>query len=312
MTVIGHREQQAAFASAVASGRLHHAWLLTGPNGVGKATFADAAVRMLMTGATGTSLTAAGGHPALALLDADSHPDCRRLARTENERGKLRNEIVVEQVRELQGLLQETPAFGGWRTVIVDSADELNRNSANALLKNLEEPPEKTLFLLVSHSPNRLLATIRSRCRVLRFQPLSDGDVREVLTRHGITADTQQMVALSQGAPGRALRFAGLDLGGLAAALDRLAARGDTGEALTLAKSLAGKTAQPRYEAFIELVPAYLSAAARGRTGASLAHTLALWEKAALLAAEALPLAHDPQAVAFELAGYVTALDNPR
>jgi DNA polymerase III subunit delta' len=189
----------------------------------------------------------------------------------------------------------------------------MNRSAANAFLKNLEEPPEKTLFLLVSHSPIRLLPTIRSRCRTLRFQPLGEADVRAVLTRaleDSSPAEIEALAALAEGSPGRALRFAGLDVEKLTRALADLA--NGQGDAMALAKSLGGKTAQARYEAFVELVPAFIAGAARERTGASLARALQLWEKAHALAAEAVPLAYDPQVVAFELAGYVGELDNPR
>ncbi|MBB4630547.1 DNA polymerase III subunit delta' [Sphingosinicella soli] len=307
MSIIGHQAQQDAFRAAWDQGKVHHAWLLTGPPGIGKASVAGALARFVLTDGKGPP------HPALALMEAGSHPDFRVLQRGLNDRGALRAEIVVEQVRELQSLFQSKPGFGGWRVVLVDAADEMNRSSSNAFLKNLEEPPEKTLFLLVSHNPVRLLPTIRSRCRTLRFQPLGEPDVRAVLTRaleESSAAEIEALVALAEGSPGRALRFAGLDVQKLTLALSELSRGG--GDAMALARSLAGKTAQARYEAFVELVPAFIAGAARTRTGASLARTLQLWEKAHALAAEAVPLAYDPQVVAFELAGYVGELDNPR
>jgi DNA polymerase-3 subunit delta' len=305
--IVGHQAQQEMFRAAWDQGKVHHAWLLTGPPGIGKASVAQALARFVLTDGKGAP------HPALALIEAGSHPDLRILQRGLNDRGALRAEIVVEQIRDLQSLFQSKPGLGGWRVVVVDAADEMNRSAANAFLKNLEEPPQKTLFLLVSHSPVRLLPTIRSRCRTLRFQPLADADVRAVLTREledSSAAEVEALVPLAEGSPGRALRFAGLDVGKLTEALVGLA-KGE-GDAMALAKSLAGKTAQARYEAFVELVPAFIAGAARGRTGASLARALQLWEKAHALAAEAVPLAYDPQVVAFELAGYVGDLDNPR
>jgi DNA polymerase-3 subunit delta' len=305
--IVGHQAQQEMFRAAWDQGKVHHAWLLTGPPGIGKASVAQALARFVLTDGKGPP------HPALALIEAGSHPDLRILQRGLNDRGALRAEIVVEQIRDLQSLFQSKPGLGGWRVVVVDAADEMNRSAANAFLKNLEEPPGKTLFLLVSHSPVRLLPTIRSRCRTLRFQPLADTDVRAVLTREladSSAAEVDALVPLAEGSPGRALRFAGLDVGKLTEALVGLA-KGE-GDAMALAKSLAGKTAQARFEAFVELVPAFIAGAARGRTGASLARALQLWEKAHALAAEAVPLAYDPQVVAFELAGYVGELDNPR
>lgn len=305
MSIIGHGEQREAFRSAWRSERVHHAWLLTGPPGIGKSAVAHSIARFVLT-----SGEEGGHHPALALIEAGSHPDLRVLQRGLNDRGALRAEIVVDQIRDLQPLFQSSAGYGGWRVVIVDAADEMNRSAANAFLKNLEEPPEKTLFLLVSHSPIRLLPTIRSRCRTLRFQPLANDEVRTVLTGQlpeSSTAEINALVALAEGSPGRALRFAGLDVQKLTEALNALVS--GEGDALALARSLAGKTAQARYEAFVELVPAFVAGSARGRTGASLAHALQLWEKAHALAAEAVPLAYDPQAVAFELAGIVSELD---
>ena len=315
MTLIGHREQQTAFLDAWAGGRMHHAWLLAGPAGIGKAHFADAAARHVLAGGEGARFGSRPGHPALALLDAGSHPDFRRLERTPNDRGTLRAEIGVDDVRALLPMFRTRPSLDGWRVVVVDAADELGRAAANALLKTLEEPPAHTLFLLVSHSPSRLLPTIRSRCRTLRFQPLADAEVRAVLhaERPDIdTAEADRLVAIAGGAPGRALRFAGLDIGKLTSALEDLAASGSNAEALALARGLAGKTQQARYEAFVELVPAFISGAARTAKGPALAKALTLWEKAHALAAEAVPLAYDPQAVAYELAGYVAELSRQR
>ena len=270
------------------------------------------AAQFILTGGEGDALTAKPGHPALALLAAGSHPDFRLLERTENDRGTLRAEIVVDQIRELQPLFNTKPTFDGWRVVIIDAADELNRNAANAFLKNLEEPPEKTVFFLVSHSPSRLLPTIRSRCRILRFQPLGDADTSAILRAELPEADRRRDQRARQSC--RTVRLGGrcVLLGSTSTSCRirsrALAKSGSQGDALALSKSLAGKTAQARYEAFIELVPGFIAAEARGRGGASLAHAIGLWEKAHALAAEAAPLAYDPQAVVFELAGIVGEL----
>jgi DNA polymerase-3 subunit delta' len=311
VTLVGHDEPVASFLAGWRSGRMHHAWLLAGPKGVGKASFADAAARHVLAGGEGERLGGRAGHPALALLAAGSHPDFRRLERTENDRGTLRAEIGVDEVRALLPMFVTPPSLDGWRVVIVDAADDLGRAAANALLKTLEEPPARTLFLLVSHSPGRLLPTIRSRCRTLRFQPLGDAAVRAVVCAERPDIDATEcdaLVRIAGGAPGRALRFAGLDIGTLTASLERLATSGTTADALALARSLAGKTAQARYEAFVELVPGFLAERARTMSGPALAKAVLLWEKAHALAGEAVPLAYDPRAVAFELAGHVAEL----
>jgi DNA polymerase-3 subunit delta' len=303
------------FLDAHASGKLHHAWLLAGPSGIGKAGFARAAATYVLASAAGPAegvahdrLHVSPDHRIARYIEAGSHPDLRSLAREIDDKGKTRANITIDQVRALQPLLSAKPSLSDRRAVIVDAADDLNKASANALLKNLEEPPAGTVFFLVSHSPGRLLPTIRSRCRMLRFQPLALHEVSEVLREQLPETDERERVALTalaEGSPGRALRFAGLDIEGLNRALDDLAGAPlprRQGLALALAKQLSGKAAQPRYEAFLELVPARLAEAARRRPGA-----LPLWEKAHSLASGALPLQLDPQSVAFELATLVAA-----
>jgi len=315
MGLIGHREQQQAFVAAASGGRMHHGWLLAGPAGIGKGRFAREAAAWLLARAAGPEegtdparLGVDSGHRIARLIASGAHPDLRLLERTESDSGKLRSEIVIDQVRELQPLFQTTPGLSPWRAVIVDAVDDLNRAAANALLKNLEEPPANTVFLLVSHSPGRLLATIRSRCRTLRFQPLPHPDVAEVLDAQLGPADDAERAALirfAEGSPGRALRFAGLAIDELQRELDSLAMGGPAERASDLARQLASKAAQPRFEAFLELAPATIAAAAQRRSGAARARALSAWEEASRLAAEALPLSLEPQAVAFRLASLV-------
>jgi DNA polymerase-3 subunit delta' len=313
--VIGHDEQIAAFKAAVIADRPHHAWLLTGPRGLGKALFAErAAVWLLANKPFGDDFAAADGSSAQSLVNAGSHPDFRRLVRTEDDKGKLRGNIRVDEVRALQPLFRQTPSIANWRIVIVDAADDMNVQSANALLKNLEEPPQQTLFFLISHTPGRLLPTIRSRCRALRFGRLSDLDVDRVLERAAPDlddADRATLVRLAEGAPGRALRFAESGIAALEEQLAELATVGPgaaPGKAMALARSLAGKGNTARYDAYLELVPAMLAHAARGRSNAELARTLADWEAVSALAGSAVALSLDPQAVAFDMAMKVAAL----
>jgi len=317
--LVGHSESAAAFRSSFLGGRTHHAWLLAGPPGVGKATFARAAASWALATAAGPpvaddSFDVPAGHPIAALVEAGSHLDLRRLVRTTDDKGKLRTVIRVDEIRALQPLFRNRPALSDWRVVIVDSADEMNQNAANALLKNLEEPPAGTLFLVVSHSPGRLLPTIRSRCRTLRFQPLSDTEVGIVLAteRSELPAsEIAALVAVAEGSPGRALALAEAGVGALTRDMDALAlARGGEGttRALSLSRSLAGKAAGPRYTAFLDLAPAYIARAARDRSGARGVRAVGLWERANDLAAGAVPLALEPQAVAFELATLVAGL----
>lgn len=320
MTLAGHREQADAFLEAWSTGRMSHAWLLAGPQGVGKRRFADAAALHVLADAAGPRvdpgrLDVERDHPTARLVAAGSHLDLRILEREVRERtGDLASGITIDQVRAVQPLLNSTPALSAWRAIIVDAADDLARPAANALLKSLEEPPPSTLFLLVSHAPGRLLPTIRSRCRTIRFKPLAHGDVDAVISSELPDigeAERAALLAIAEGAPGKALRYAGLDVAGLNAAIAEIEGKGRhaLSAQIALSRALALKAAQPRYEAFLELVPARIAARARALSGKRLAKALALWEKARDLAASAVPLSLDAQSVVFELGGLLAALD---
>lgn len=322
--MIGHDAAVADFKAAFASARPHHAWLLTGQQGVGKALFARQAAIWVLAGRPDVRGFAVDGtDPAARLVEAGSHLDFKVIERQINPTtGKMRGEIVMEQIIRRPGstvvplsdLLRSTPAIAEARVVIIDAADDMNRSVANALLKSLEEPGEGTLFLLVSHSPGRLLPTIRSRCRALRFRRLVDAEVEGVLAAAAPDLDADDratLVRLAAGAPGRALRFAESGIAQVEARLAELAIAlpaAAPGQALALARSVAGKVNTPAYEAVLELAPALLAAAARGRRGPALARALADWEAASALAASAITLSLDPHAVAFDLATRVAAL----
>lgn len=322
--MIGHDAEVAAFKAAFADRRPHHAWLLTGQQGIGKALFAHRAATWVLAGRPRvTGFEIPPGDPAARLMAAGSHLDFKVIERLESPTtGKLRGEIVIDQIIRRPGstviplsdLLRSTPALGDTRVIVIDAADDMNRNVANALLKNLEEPGPGTLFLLVSHSPGRLLPTIRSRCRTLRLARLTDAEVDAILAAEAPDLDTDDratLVRLAAGAPGRALRFAETGIAGLEARLADLAIAlpaAAPGQALALARGLAGKASAPAYEAFLELAPATIAAAARGRRGPALARAIADWEAATALAATAIPLSLDPQAVTFELATRVANL----
>jgi len=226
----GHQDAQNLFLEAYNAGRLPHAWLITGPQGIGKATLAHRIARFLLSRVENDDAeTGQGGlfgeeeAPKIDVTSLDVDLDSAAIQRAilgnhgglftlEVEQGGASKEIRVDDVRGLEHSLALSSAESSWRVVIIDSADEMNRNAANALLKSLEEPPERVVFLLVSHCPGRLLPTIRSRCRVLRLMPLQN-EVEEVLISGGISpldvggADIQFAILAAQGAPGRALRL---------------------------------------------------------------------------------------------------------
>jgi DNA polymerase III subunit delta' len=211
--LLGQDAAEATLVEAMRSGRMHHAWLLTGPEGVGKATLAFRFARRLLAGVPAEpSLALPETHPVFRRVAAGGHADLLTVERAWDEKKKkLRGEIVVDDVRRVAEFLHLTPAEGGWRVVIVDGAEEMNRNGANALLKVLEEPPPRALLLLVCSAAGRLLPTIRSRCRRLRLGPLDDAAMETLLARYLPQADAEQrgrLVTLAEGSIGRALALA--------------------------------------------------------------------------------------------------------
>jgi DNA polymerase-3 subunit delta' len=217
--LLGHGTAEETMLAASQSGRLHHAWLVTGPRGIGKATLAWRFARYLLCGGAGgglfgdapEGLEVAADAPGRSLIDARSHPDLFHLRRTLNtDTGRMRAEISVDDVRHLGGFMHMTPAMGKARVAIVDSADEMNRNSANAVLKILEEPPPNAVLLIVAHAPGRLLPTIRSRCRRLALKPLDDDTVVTLLGEHAPDTKPEERTALArlaEGSIGRALEL---------------------------------------------------------------------------------------------------------
>ena len=178
--LFGHDEAERALLETYRSGRLHHAWLISGPAGIGKATLAYRMARFVLahpdprasTVQAAKSLAVAADHAVTRRMAAQTHGDLLVIERTVNEKtGKLRQDIQVDDVRRMVGFFGSTAGEGGWRVAIVDAVDELNDQGANALLKMLEEPPRRALLLLVSHSAARVLPTIRSRCRLLARAP---------------------------------------------------------------------------------------------------------------------------------------------
>jgi DNA polymerase-3 subunit delta' len=295
--LIGHHRPREMFLDALSGGRLHHAWLITGPRGIGKRRFADWAALKLLSGGRGAEDTPVDD-PAASLVAAGSHPDHRVLTPPAEGKGAATASIIIDQIREMRDFLHSYPAIANWRTLIVDSIDSMNLNTANAFLKELEEPRQKTVFLLVSHSPARLLPTIRSRCRPLRLLALSDSESRRVLDDQepGLPeTELDNLVALARGAPGSVADLAGADFAGLEQAIDRVVNGGD---ALALVRSVQPLAALPRFRALLALAPRRLALLARARPDLRL---LDLQAEAEALAQAAVPLAYDRGQVAMAL-----------
>lgn len=324
--LIGHEAAEQAFLKAHASGRMPHAWLISGPKGVGKATLAYRMARFLLAqpaeaeagGMFGdlepsaTSLQMPAEARAFRQVAQKAHPDFRVLERTVNPKtGKLRNDIGVDDVRAVIEFLHLKPSASRWRVVIVDSADDLNRNSANALLKILEEPAPNTVLLLLSHAPQALLPTIRSRCRKMPLQPLADQLIAaEIGARFPKTAPADRQVAAltAGGSLGQAIRMVETDgvgllreIGGLLAGWPKL----DAGVLHKLGDKLAGRDQAQQFDLAVELLGWWFARMARAaatgnapnpevfqgeaaliarmRDAASLDRWLALWEKVSRL-----------------------------
>lgn len=220
--LFGHREAEAALLTAYRSGRIPHAWLIGGPQGIGKATLAYRMARFVL--AHGQPLAGAVQRAEDLAIDPDdavarqvaagSHGGLLTLERTANDRGVMRTVITVDETRETIGFFGSTAAAEGWRVCVVDTVDELNPNAANALLKILEEPPQQSLFLLVSHAPARVLATIQSRCRKLRLRPLATDDVIAAAASADLDPNDpalREAAVASEGSVARALTLLGGD-----------------------------------------------------------------------------------------------------
>ena len=316
--IVGQDRAVAQFTDAMRSGALHHAWLLAGPRGVGKASFARAAALRLLADAAGPPVDLPGldtpaDHRIAHLLAAGSHPDYRELERLERTTGGLARNISVEQVRSLGDLLGATPFLSPWRAVVIDAADDLEPSGANALLKMLEEPPAKCLFLLVAHNPGRLLPTIRSRCRRLDFQAVDDDAMTSILIRElaGTSMDEiARLVSLAGGSVGRAIAYAGLDLAPLETGALAILREGDPSNARRskLAQGMSAKAAAERYAAFLQLVPSLIAREARQLDGPRQERALDAYARARETAAIAQRLSLDPAATVFQLGSILASV----
>jgi DNA polymerase-3 subunit delta' len=295
LTLYGHAEAEATLLDAYRGGRMPHAWLIGGPRGIGKATLAYRLARFVFAHPHGSdpdvrraaTLALPPDSPAVRRVAAQGHSDLLALERTEGDNGKLRTVIQVDDVRRTVGFFGSTAGEGGWRVCIVDAADELNPAGANALLKILEEPPTRSLLLVVSHAPGRLLPTIRSRCRRLALRPLQADDVAQAvagaLQREAGEADIKAAAIASDGSVARALDLLGgtalqvrervnVMLGGLPAVDPR--ALHALGDAL-------GRGDESAFTAFVDAVRDWLSArvtAARAEPG-RLAQFAEVWDR---------------------------------
>jgi len=293
----GHAAAEAALVETFATERMHHGWLLTGREGIGKSTLAYRLARYVLArpeerDRAGQSLDIAADTMAARQVKALSHPGLLVLRRPYDPRAKrFAASILIDEVRRLRSFLGHTAGEGAWRVVIVDAADDLNINAANALLKSLEEPPVRALFLLVASEPSKLLPTIRSRCRRLDLAPLGAVDLERAAGAALAAASVEmppagawpRLARLAEGSVRRALQLAG---GGGLELYDRIEAifaklpAVDWQAAHTLSDGLAFGAQEQRFEAFWDLFLDLLARLVRARaTGLGEAAELALAER---------------------------------
>lgn len=327
--LVGHRDAERTLLEAYRGPRMHHAWLIGGPEGIGKATLAYRFARFvlahpdprLIPPGTG-DLAVAQDHPVARQITAGAHPDLLALRRiAEAGKDKIPQDIAVAAVREIVRFFGSTAGAGGWRICIVDSADELNRFGANALLKLLEEPPARSLFLIISHLPGALLPTIRSRCRTLTLAPLASEEVAAGLA--GFDAlevdpdEVGRIAALSDGSLRRALQLAdggqaafAAELQGALASLPRI----DPLAMHAIGDRLARKEDQT-FDLFLRLVFDHLSAAVRDQAragGRRLAPHAEVWEKVETAAAEVRTFNLERKPFAFQVFGWLAEAGRQR
>ena len=269
--VVGHEEPRAELAAAARSGRLHHAWLLQGPRGIGKASVAFHFARRLIGAAENETFTDAVPESVFRQIAQSGHPNLLHITRPAGDRGGFHTQITVEEIRRLNHFFHTT-AGGRWRVAIVDPAEDMNRNAANALLKILEEPPDRSVFLLVNHQPGRLLPTIRSRCRVLRFEPLGAQEIETALAATETDASAADRSKAAERADG-SLRTAHLMLSGggleLGEEVERLyAGRPDWTAIQKLADALTLKGREAAFELMVEELFRLLAGEAERRLAA--------------------------------------------
>ena len=313
--LFGQETAEQSFAAAWASGRLHHAWLITGPAGVGKASFAYRAARRALGAAPDAGrgpLGSAPDDPVCRRIEAAAHPDLLLLRRPFDEKRKRwRAEITVTEARRAPAFFSKSAGGDGWRVAIVDAADDMNNSAANALLKTLEEPPQRGLLFLIAHSPGRLPATIRSRCRRLTLRAPSIEATAAWLTGAGGMEDAEEArfaAAMADGAPGKALALTAIGGARTAAAVDAFLDKGGSASddiIRTLADQVTGKGSDAARKVMFDHLSRQLRARAReaALAGGDASPWLAAWREIGALVREADALYLDPKQTVLEALG---------
>lgn len=313
----GHAEAWREWQAALASPRMHHAWIVAGPRGLGKGRFARAAAAALVA------------EPGVHQPDPEHHADIlipehppenkeEARKREDGQDYRRKRSIPIDEIRLLQHRLTTRPTLGARRAIIIDPADDLEKSAANALLKSLEEPPQGTYFLLVTHVLGRLLPTLRSRCRVLRIPPLDDATIDAILAREAPQADAATRaaaVAAAQGSPGSALSFVEMELGKVHAVMQRLLVEGDEHLAGRgqLAALFGQRQERERQAAVFELARAELARLLPTANAARAGRIIAAHGELVRLAGQAPTFNFDPGLLAAEIGSLLVSIhDEPK
>ena len=297
--LIGHESAVERLAHSYRSGKLHHAWLISGPRGIGKSTLAFHFARHVMANpdhknASGSIEPDAWPESLVRQVAQGAHPDLLHLTRPWDDKGKkFKTQLSVDEIRRTQAFYGMTAGAGGWRITIVDAADDMNASAANALLKILEEPPKRSLFLVITHAAGGLLPTIRSRCQALSLCPLSDEQVAEVIKHTGLSWPPDQLTKaanLAGGSARRAIQLVRSDVLKHYKTFENLMQKQAIGsgsewaQVHTIADAVSRRGAEESFALFIDLVMAWIGQQVRQDAGQVATPVLAgwaeVWEKA--------------------------------
>lgn len=313
--LIGHEEAWREWREAEHGTRMHHGWILAGRQGLGKMHFALAAARELV--AQPGVHQPAGDHPDIIVLSHLPKDDKEERKREDGKPYELKRNIAVSQIRAMQQRLTTRPTLGERRVVIIDPADDLEKGAANALLKSLEEPPVGTYFLLVTHRPAQLIATIRSRCRMLRFPSLDDAQMAQLLADRAPQSDPATRaaaLAAAQGSPGIALDFVQRDLGRIDALMRQIVAFGDADFSLRgkLAQAIGARPDRVKIQAALDLARAVLASRSNDAPTESLMSIIDAHSKLVTLTGQAPTYNFDAGLLVMEVGGLLASAAPPR
>ncbi|MGB7374599.1 DNA polymerase III subunit delta' [Pontixanthobacter sp.] len=310
----GHQEPWKQWHAALAGEKMHHAWMLAGKRGVGKTHFAVEAAKLLVAE---PAATAPDNHPDIVILNRLPKDDKEEKKRADGKPFDTKRNISVAQIREMQQRLTTRPTLGPRRAIIIDPSDDLEKGASNALLKSLEEPPIGTFFILVTHRPARLLPTIRSRCRIVRFPDVAIDDLDRLLSHKVPDADIatrQAAIMAAAGSPGIALEFVERDLGRMFTIMQRIMAEGDSDFMLRgqLTDSLGARPAREKILAAIDLARSVVCSALSSANRADYPAIVDAHAELVALAGQAPTYNFDPGLLIAETGSLLAAAAGPR